>query len=1122
MVKTKRGEKERRELAEENRRLDLEIAALEQGNVYIPSPKKKKTKRGDNVKSKLTSDDRGQMNEVEKGGDFEKWWAFYMGYNKLKQDLSKDELKHVKKMNVILQSSEWETVRDLRHGDKRISLWFEMDSTPYSSRVQGVLQRWTIDRGSSILNFSIGVMIPITESCDDGTSKYSKIPLIAPSFLLPKKKADSQAEAEKLYAASIQVLVDMIVATAPDMSELCGSPLLISISADWAASNRLAMCYVLSHLDEKLFDKNFIITLQRCIVHSMNNSAGYGCTRLIKNRTNQSVKDVARAVWKRAALMCHNAIQCDLYISKTQKKDFVVREERMVGVSDGCRVGESRRFMDLLNDPEETKTRKRLSDGGVNQLSFFEEKIVWVVDGRETGASGDGPPEADGDGVESDDMDVDGEIGNGLGNQNGFASLEGNDSQMEGNQNGFAILEDREPTDEELAQIQTAMRKIGISVVTGSSNRWTMQARSCRSLLRASVSGQIQGMFRNDKDYHVGGGEFVNICETFGEGENLMIDLLCLGMSYVSRPADRAILSLLKTRESEIEDISLRLGYLGAYQHEHERCIESLSRLKEAYMLLLELGSEEDDDKARLTKADKWVFAIMMALLACRAQIQFTSGEECLERLERVERDAKLSKSLDEGSRRKLLTESINRNLTQATAMSSRPETLAAKMIQDIQFECGDGESDETICQNIETFLKSAGTGRVESSLVERVHGWFVKVAQVLKISDVSGCGARTMAQTTAKNFQKIEKSELKVRKAEENLNKVKLETNPTSSSSLIQCGLQMFKGVKAGMGELIDVTSKKFKDQNWMSEWLMLPKAAKEEMGKTYQQIRSAEWQASHEMRERAAKKKVDEAAQDKEARIMRKFWNMVKSRARTKWTQSDEGVQKYRDQWNKMCQYEIPKQSGAIMNMWKEEAGLLVSVSARIAYATGNQEKRAEHIEMVHGLDPKKVPQKGFAILSTNVNSANPDAPRSPALDFSYVVVYASTQPLVVGLCALVEKEIPEGTSKTKLWSLDYYQDPIILTGHGWLGAKFRVDRMGCHVRQATDEFEFFSTAEIFVLADAEAAKEAKRKPKWEKEKKQYIPKAPKEEIQRHMKMKVNVARANDRKNSDFKFWF
>ena len=72
MGKAKRGEKERKELDEGNRRLEEQISALEAGDTYIPSPKRKKNKTDENKNdnNNENSDSKGGLTKAE---DFDKW-----------------------------------------------------------------------------------------------------------------------------------------------------------------------------------------------------------------------------------------------------------------------------------------------------------------------------------------------------------------------------------------------------------------------------------------------------------------------------------------------------------------------------------------------------------------------------------------------------------------------------------------------------------------------------------------------------------------------------------------------------------------------------------------------------------------------------------------------------------------------------------------------------------------------------------------------------------------------------------------------------------------------------------------------------------------------------------------
>ena len=379
MVRGKKGAAALRKELEDCRRLEEQLEELSsspQGE-FPPKPKRPKLSLRVPTKPKSANatdqDDLGYMTAE----NFEKWWDRLFSATKVKEMITDADLKHLKRMLLIVYRAQLTICAERIESDPSVHLAVEFDSTPHSSRIASILQKWCIDKSSSVLNFEISIVMPISDGFH-GSSQLVRVPIVAPCYLLPKSKADSEASAEKLFMATGKYLKEVIEALSPDM-ESPHPPLQVMLSADWASDNRLCLVYLVVWLSAQLPHKNYTLCITRCCAHILNNNSGTAATAVIRAVTKSKVKDVVYSIWKRCQLLNFCAIQCDNYCAAIEADKINVREVKSVGKVEGCRYRESSRFMGLVNCGEEKDVRKKMRAKKTGRLGFFEEKIVWIV-----------------------------------------------------------------------------------------------------------------------------------------------------------------------------------------------------------------------------------------------------------------------------------------------------------------------------------------------------------------------------------------------------------------------------------------------------------------------------------------------------------------------------------------------------------------------------------------------------------------------------------------------------------------------------------------------------------------------------------------------------------------------
>ena len=359
------------------------MACVDAGTPYIPSPIRKRPKTTTQTTNNPhpNTDQNENTAREHKDKEFETLWTRFHSFKSTKEISSREELRALKKFGLILAQSELETARDW-HYSGNCHHYFEFDSTPFSSRVRLHLSQWAIDKSSSVLNFSSGIAVEHGEGAGTTkTTQTTKTPFVAPSFLLPKKATDEIHESEKIFAAVAHYLGNVIKSCAPLNDESGGSPFAICVSADWASSNLLCMLYVLAFLDTHHGERNYTVTISRCLAHVHNNNSLHASTKFLNGAFDKTnARDAGSCLWKRCQLLSHHALTLERCCEGLTSQDVVVRGGANVAGGAECGVTRTRELMNFLNQGEDEKTCAALQKAGVYNLGFFESKIVFVVD----------------------------------------------------------------------------------------------------------------------------------------------------------------------------------------------------------------------------------------------------------------------------------------------------------------------------------------------------------------------------------------------------------------------------------------------------------------------------------------------------------------------------------------------------------------------------------------------------------------------------------------------------------------------------------------------------------------------------------------------------------------------
>ena len=380
MPRTKRGELKKRLDLEEDAKIAKQMAALDpQQQFYVPPPAPRRPKQTQSTTTNTNKDTNDADEYTKKSAEFEAMWDFFFNLKSSKTHIEKDQLKKMKRFGLILRDAEFQVAADWHQTNgSLISHFFEFDSTPYSSRIRQHLAAWSIDRSSSVLNFSSGLLVEIGQ--DKGrTAKAKKIqiPMIVPCHLLPKKQTDDVMESEKLFSCVARYLKTLIQQTAPKNGT--GVPLAIVVGADWASANLLALLWILVYLDKEVSEYNYTVVIERCLAHVNNNNSLHASTRwLAQAAPGVSVRDVGNCLWKRCSLLVHHGMTLERQCSLLDSQSVVVRNSKSVGKVSGCKVRATREIMSFLGCGEDSKTEQKLHEAGCYRLGLLESKIVWV------------------------------------------------------------------------------------------------------------------------------------------------------------------------------------------------------------------------------------------------------------------------------------------------------------------------------------------------------------------------------------------------------------------------------------------------------------------------------------------------------------------------------------------------------------------------------------------------------------------------------------------------------------------------------------------------------------------------------------------------------------------------
>lgn len=1136
MVKTKKGEKEQKELDAQIRETERQLQAALEGRPVSPLKKKRKVysqkeqaRRKDGEQQSQQSQQSQESQESQQpqhmsAQEFESTWARMMGRTGCKEDISEKELKELKRLMLMVFEAQLRVVKERVAAGHGAYLALEFDSTPYSSRTKSHLQAWAIDRSSSILNFELSLITTIESS--SGNCEVIRCPIVSPTFLLHKKKADGMPSSEKLFHAVGKYFEEVLRSTAPTMDS--GSPpLCVMIAADWASDNRLGLTYLIAHLSESLPSLNFTLGITRCVAHVLNNNCFSAATAIIGGVTDSSVKDANYSIWKRAQLISHNSVQCENHIQSMTADHVTVRQFESVG-GEACRWEESRRFMALLSKGESKTTKKKLRKWDVWRLGFFEEKLVWVV-------GGDFPKDEDENEGDDEDEQVKAISPGGAADAHEMGDvIMGMDDDVYSSGLGLGggvgrhalAVGDRDPTAEELESAKRALRCLSTCVKTGSSGRWTTNAAMMRSYCRAHLGWALEAFEKDSKELHIGGGLKVSLSDEWGDDEDFMATAISWSVAFVSRPADTCMLSVLKRRETTSTSMSSTLNFTKTYIREFEACMEELTDFKEGIFLLAEENGAPDP----LQEADDFTTVAKCSLLAARAQLEATSGQIFLEKLEVLQRECFLTQNLEESVRRPILEECITRHFAQTKVINSHPETLCASLITPEIFQ-GPGNDDLTFCENVEQWCGKSATSKIDSSIVERCHAWYCRIANYLKISDWASCGARCQVQRVAASWKKCVLDMRQRQKLITRCNERRAE-QPTRvwKHSLVLSGNYEFKHQYAVDKSPSWKENSQFAEsqdtQDRQAEWMMKTKEEKEAFGELYRVRKRAEFE---EERNADVKRmeSVLKASSTHADHTIRNFWSEVKEETRSIWGGWTMGLKKARDRWREWCSFGELETDALIIDTFREQPSLMVQYVSRIAFSmSGACKKTAEALTGLNLLDRTKLPDAGGMILvGCNWDSDDEDSKPTGKERFMYLCAWSSTQPLTAGLYKLELDSTKHKVDPTKHTSYILSDlTPSIITGHSALGSRFSIYKCLAKIHEDTDTHRWFTGDELFSLTSAQANAEGKKGKHWDKEKVK-IKEHKKEKTEtrkKPMDIRVHMVKAADRIVFDVEVFF
>ena len=1035
----------RKRLMEECRRAEEEEEALERGEKYVRSPLRK---RGKKVENLIKDGEVIELSDDSDDEDFNNQWAKFTSATSTRTLFSEQEMKKMRKFNLAVLAAQKTVIREMLMSDRRACLRLEWDSTPYSVRVQNMLSTWGMSRGGSILNFSAHVIFPLEEG-HFGALQSTKIPILGPSIPIPPSKSDNIAASDKTFFCVASYLSSLISALAPSMDDGCG-PLNILLSCDWGSDNPLAIYYLMYYLSTKHEEHNYTICLSKCLVHCANNSGTTGSEAMCRIIT-KSLKppDAIYMVWKRVQIVQHNSQGCDRAAQNKKEEECVVRAESSVGKVKGCRVAESRMLWELLGKGDPDEVNAKVLKGQCGRLGFGEKKLVWVVKDEKSLSSGKLEISVK---KEMDELSLDQAEGASVKNESSESAESGvsveaglkvaNDESAKA---ADKVIPDREPTKGEMVEIRKAIRTASLLMQVGSSSRWCTQAKMLRSYCRGFAVGCLSH-FNRGKEIHAGKGLKVKMDEEFGKSTDMYAFLISVCNSFISRPSDDLIKSMLKTRDRPTRDMSARLSFVTTYEQSWHATWSDQTKLKEVLVFIL--SSYGDSSSAEITnRSDRLTWGCLSVLLSMRANLTFTACVEQHERIDRLVNDVHLTQYLTADQRRPVLERSITQNFEECPLRAGSPECLCTALTTAQLFEGSDDDDNEQFIQNVLDYCSSGSAHVFDSVTVERKHGKWVMVAKVLKTGSAECVGARVETLIISQSIAKFEKVQKLARQLKDRVSELENEKLTTRDTEVNYQALQEFKSEKrmaVKREEDSDKLAHRFKSEPaiW-DEWRDMEPEEKEEKGLKRIQRLEAELEQKLTDKLEIAKRQLKTAQKEMEVeQVTANYWERVKSQAAVEFRTMKGNIREIRDRWSQFCTVRPIACSGAELTVMREQPGLLVQSTSRMQFAMGGStEKCRTHLEPLQG-DTSQVPDEGQIVVRANYNSDADECDEDDSsLSFRYLVAWACVSPMAVGVCELFPIEEEEEKAQSD-GGQQYYVDVDkvhIWSGHSGVGAAF-----------------------------------------------------------------------------------
>ena len=660
-----------------------------------------------------------------------------------------------------------------------------------------------------------------------------------------------------------------------------------------------------------------------------------------------------------------------------------------------------------------------------------------------------------------------------------------------------------------------------------------MQARSARSYIRSTIAGAF-GWFDLEDSIHIGKGDRLKIGEMYGHGETLFMDVFSLALAFVTRPADRALKSVLKTRKKKNTSLADAVEYFAPYHDEYLKCLSTISSFRSCICSLLDW---RDVPPSRIDDmADEYTMAAYLALLSARSNVGCTCRQRQLEKMAMVENVIAFTSQIAPEQRKAIIKEEIESALTSTTVMSSQPETAAAAMIQTEQFESVlPDEEPARFVQRVIHWLRKCSLKEMHSALVERLHGLWVKTAAALKISDVPSCGIRVCAQNATRSFSRIGRFDKIMRKLHDKIDDIESSTCKEQTATKVEMGFWHFKS--ANSQRMMDGEGEKFSQGDEgdggvggvMAEWMMKSKMEKEELGAQWESDRMSEFVSEKSRSLNNAKMAAANLDGKSERDVLRAWYGTVKGRARIIFRGWEDGHKKSRDKWSDYCSWKELEGSEEILRVWREEPSLMVAYVSRMAYLLSTpltNETKKEHLEKIPLADGDLISahQKKNVILQTNWNPTN--SSMGPTLDYFYLVTYASTSPCTFGCLKLksVKTEFApddEYAHNIPTFLVNDADEPEILIGGDAIGARFTMWTAKALATGYDGIYQFYCGDSLFEQQEALSLCEKKEGRRLVPEKKKRKgggvkdeeEKKTRESAKRYMEKKIKIVRASDR---------